>query len=201
MVYRVNEIFLGLQGEGARTGTLNVFVRFTGCNLRCNTEEDGFDCDTEFTSTYRTYSDADSLVGEILDLWGSVNTCSVILTGGEPSLQIDSELIGALSKRECYIAIETNGTKELPSGIDWVSCSPKTAEHTIKLKSVNELRYVRGPHQGIPLPQTDAAFYYLSPASGPFGPNDESLPWCMRLIRENPRWRLSTQLHKSWGIR
>ena len=112
-MYRVNEIFYSLQGEGANTGTPAVFVRFAGCNLRCPF------CDTEFDSY------TEMTAAEIADEIGRFPADFVVLTGGEPSLQVDDALVETLHARDLVIAVETNGTRPLPADIDWVTCSPK----------------------------------------------------------------------------
>lgn len=196
MTYRVNEFFCSLQGEGVRAGTMNVFVRFSGCNLACNLHDHGFDCDTEFTSGI-SYS-AEQVAMHVR----SYNSQSVIFTGGEPALQLDDELVAELGKSH-YLAVETNGTKELPDGLDWICVSPKTAEHTLRVgQKVNELKYVRRAGQAIPKPTLKADHYLISPAFQPDGTlRQEDLRWCIQLVRENPTWRLSMQQHKLWSVR
>ena len=126
--YAVNEIFYSLQGEGVRAGEPSLFVRFAGCNLACKVETHGFDCDTEFVSSRKLAA------AEIIhELHALSSTCKwVILTGGEPGLQVDQELIGALHSEGFQLAIETNGSIKLPDGIDWIAVSPKVAEHAIR---------------------------------------------------------------------
>ncbi len=206
MPYIVTEMFCALQGEGHRAGTRNVFVRFSGCNLKCMEKTHGFDCDTDFKSVYKKYKTADELVAEIQEVWGpSEKNRAVILTGGEPTLQVDLELTVALMHAGFFIAMETNGIKALPgivkNNIDWISCSPKTAEHTLKIGHVQELRYVRATRQGIPKPSLESKFYFLSPAADGGGPQQKNLEHCLQLIDENPEWRLSVQMHKLWSIR
>ena len=116
-------------------------------------------------------------------------------------MQVDEKLVDAFKEQGFFVAIETNGTKELPPNIDWVSCSPKTAEHTLKLIYVDELRYVRGTRQGIPKPKLNAVHYYLSPAAASDGVVEENLKWCLNLIEQNPSWKLSVQMHKLWQKR
>jgi 7-carboxy-7-deazaguanine synthase len=140
MTYRVNEIFYSLQGEGVRSGSPNVFVRFSGCNQTCRKESHGFDCDTEFASGITM--EAEAIVDEAKAL--SANCNWVILTGGEPGLQVDKHLIHFLHSRGYRIAIETNGSIELPSGLDWITVSPKVAEHALRQLKANEAKYVRG---------------------------------------------------------
>jgi len=206
MPYTVSEMFCALQGEGHRVGSRNVFVRFAGCNLACNKPEHGFDCDTDFKSVYKRYKTAEELVTEIEEVWGpSKKGRAVILTGGEPTLQVDLELTVALGNAGFFMAMETNGINELPgavkNNIGWISCSPKTAEHTLKIGTVNELRYVRAIRQGIPKPKLKAKHLFLSPAADGGGPRQENLNHCIDLIDQNPEWRLSVQMHKLWSIR
>jgi organic radical activating enzyme len=199
MSYRVNEVFLSIQGEGVRVGTANVFVRFSGCNLKCRRDVEGFDCDTEFSSGV-TY-EAAQLIDLIHDTAGK--TRAVILTGGEPTLQVDETLVAVLRLEGFFVAIETNGTNPVSEAIDWVSCSPKTAEHTLRVgRRVNELRYVRHAGHGLPKPSLAADQLCISPAVQPDGSiRGDDLENCIRLVKENPPWRLSIQLHKFLAVR
>jgi len=202
MPYRVNEVFYSLQGEGVRAGTPNVFVRFAGCNLECRVEPGpkspgGFDCDTEFMSG-RTL-ELDALVGQIRD---AAPCCrSVILTGGEPLLQYDDALFQALRSAGYYIAVETNGSIELQTGVDWITVSPKVAEHAVRQLVADEVKYVREVGQAIPRPRCEAEHKLISPAFNGHGLKPETLAWCIELVKENPTWRLSVQQHKSWKLR
>ena len=195
--YSVNEIFFSLQGEGVRAGTANVFVRFAGCNLTCKMESHGFDCDTEF-SNGRTYT-AKELAEEMARIGGPCR--ATVLTGGEPLLQVDDELLQQLKAQGWYIAVETNGTKPRLQWIDWLTCSPKVAEHAIALKDVEEVKYVRHAGQALPKPHCVADYYLLSPAWTSSGVDRASLEWCIQLCKENPKWRLSIQQHKIWKVR
>lgn len=205
--YRINEIFYSIQGEGVRAGTANIFVRFSGCNLKCAADDEfsGFNCDTEFTSG-QNY-ELDDLLAEIVlkatdHVINGQKTCkAVILTGGEPSLQIDQDLIEGLHRLGFYIAIESNGTKELPEGIDWITISPKSAEHTIKQPWASELKYVRHSGQGIPRPIIVSEYKLISPAFDGHRLPKENLEHCMKLVKDNPEWRLSIQLHNFLGVR
>ncbi len=202
MTYRVNEIFYSVQGEGVRAGTANVFIRFSGCNLECSIEPGpkspgGFDCDTEFVSG-RSLS-TEHLLHEMCVAGGDCRWC--VLTGGEPGLQVDSELVGALHDDGWKIAIETNGSVELPAGIDWITVSPKVAEHAIRQKTASEIKYVRGHGQGIPKPRCDALHRLISPAFDGNRLDERALSWCIQLVKENPEWRLSVQQHKTWNVR
>ncbi len=199
--YSVCEIFASLQGEGARAGTANVFIRFSGCNLRCaadNVEENGqFNCDTDFSNGHKLT--AEEIVTEASRVGGRINW--VILTGGEPALQLDEALLTELHDAGYQIAIETNGTVELPKGLDWVCVSPKTAEHTLKVFDADEVKYVRHAGQALPKSQVRAAYYFISPAWDAHGLNRDNLAWCIQLVKDAPNWRLSAQQHKLWGIR
>lgn len=204
MSYRVNEIFYSLQGEGMRAGTPNVFVRFSGCNLTCRVETHGFDCDTEFVSG-RTLS-LEELLEEIKACFPQKSYATgpqywVILTGGEPALQIDDALIQALASQHWYIAVETNGSIELPAGIPWVTVSPKVAEHAVRQLHADEVKYVRSHGQGIPKPKCKAKHKLISPAFNNGALDQRDLEWCIQLVKENPTWRLSVQQHKAWKVR
>lgn len=206
--YQINEIFYSIQGEGVRAGTANVFVRFAACNLHCSKESKmdegseyvaGFDCDTEFASgRAMTLSE---LVQAMEDV-GAIAPRSCILTGGEPALQVDKELINKLSAFGWYVAIETNGTRKLPDGIDWICLSPKSAWHTLQLKRCDELKMVRHAGQELPhhIPIT-AKNLVVSPAFDARGLSRKNLEWCIGLVKANPDWRLSVQQHKGWAVR
>jgi organic radical activating enzyme len=200
-LFYVNEIFYSIQGEGYYSGQAACFVRFAGCNLRCEMKSGplspgGFDCDTEFESS-RTMTDVEIL--ERID-----NLCGydsmVVFTGGEPLRQLTAALVDA-TRRFC--AVETNGSLPLPDGCEalWVTCSPKVAEHAIKLQRANELKYVRAYGQGIPRPTLVTAHQYISPACGADGYEHETVRWCVDLVKDNPSWKLTTQMHKLWGVR
>lgn len=195
--YVVNEIFYSIQGEGLRIGTANIFLRFAGCNLTCNREEHGFDCDTEFTSGRKMT--AEEILAEIRAI--APQATNIIFTGGEPSLQITPELIRFFKAENFYLAIETNGTNELPDGLDWITISPKTAEHTLRQKTASEVKYVRSQGQAIPRPTVTATHYLISPACQPHGFDPADLAWCVNLVKENPKWRISLQTHKLLKVR
>lgn len=217
--YRINEIFYSIQGEGYNAGRAMVFVRFTGCNLRCSKKTHGFDCDTEFESG------RDMTADEIVEAAHATippNESSVppwvSFTGGEPLLQVDADLLGKFLT--WHVAIETNGTKEIEPS--WLSChhpvtsrdggiyvplvhhlvvSPKCAEHAVKPTTCDELRYVRGHGQAIPQPKCVARFRYISPAFDGDRVDPAALDWCIKLVKENPQWRLSVQTHKLLAVR
>ena len=204
-VYSVNEIFFSLQGEGARAGTPNVFVRFAGCNMRCDLEAGsrspgGFACDTEFESRHPMTADQIVAAARKLAPKGGVG---VIFTGGEPALQLHKTLVAALRKaRFGPMCIETNGTLDVsPLELDWVSLSPKVAEHAVRVKTCSEIRYVRGLGQGIPRPSAKAGRKFISPAFSGESLDADTLRWCVALVKANPEWALSVQQHKTWGIR
>ncbi len=199
--YKVNEVFYSIQGEGARAGSANVFVRFAGCNLECDVEPGpkspgGFACDTEFASGRALTT------SELLDWIKKVGgACRwLILTGGEPGLQADEALVGDLHSAGYKVAVETNGSVAVPSSIDWITVSPKVAEHTIKLSTADEIKYVRRWGQGVPRPKCKAVHQYLSPAFDGNNINQENLQWCIELVKANPTWKLSTQQHKNWTV-
>lgn len=204
--YTINEIFYSLQGEGVRTGAANVFVRFTGCNLLCMVEPGpkspgGFDCDTEFESGRRmTLDEIHTAAVETMN-GGASNGSWMILTGGEPGLQVDREFIDFMHGRGWKLAIETNGSLELPDGIDWITVSPKVAEHAIRQKHAGEVKYVRAHGQSVPKTVVTAEHYLISPAFNGLYIDRKALDWCIRLVKENPQWRLSLQRHKTWGVR
>lgn len=207
-MYRVNEIFFTLQGEGAHSGIPAVFVRFSGCNLRCPW------CDTDFT--YSTPMTAEQIVSTMLDLYDTPNERRkmCVLTGGEPSLQVDQPLIDALHKAGFYICIETNGTHPLPEGIDWITCSPKEGTK-LALKRVNEVKVVfTGTYDPeIWRTQLEAEHWMLQPLryNGELllesgidewaDDKNDNLDETVRYILTHPFWRLSVQLHKIAGLR
>lgn len=206
--YIVNEIFYSLQGEGVRAGTPNYFVRFTGCNLKCDVtagplSPGGFSCDTEFTSGRRMT--ATEIWEECLRL--NQECEGVIFTGGEPLLQLDEELLTPFKKAEVLTAVETNGTISPetvipnPAWLDWITLSPKVAEHAIKCRNCTELKYVRNYGQGVPVTSVIALHHLISPAFSGNQPDARALEWCIKLCLENPTWRLSVQQHKMWRVR
>ena len=195
--YKVNEIFHSLQGEGVRMGTANFFIRFSGCNLQCRKESEGFDCDTEFQSGITLTTE--EILRELQKL--STNCEWIILTGGEPTLQVDDGLLNSLKSSGYKIAIETNGTRPVSPLIDWICVSPKSAEHTLRQPTAHEVKYVRRYGMGIPQTTIKADHYLISPAFDSDHLSDENLRWCIELVRKNPPWRLSLQTHKWLGIR
>lgn len=207
-VYKVHEIFYTLQGEGAHSGIPAVFVRFSGCNLRCPW------CDTEFEG-YKEMT-AEQIVSEIQNLYDipNVRRKMCILTGGEPTLQADKQLIDAIHAAGFYIGIETNGTRPIPDGIDWITCSPKEGTK-LALKQVNEVKVVfTGTYDPeVWRTQLKAEHWLLQPLrytgewlmmSGVDEWEDDAndnLDETVRYILAHPFWRLSVQLHKIVGLR
>jgi organic radical activating enzyme len=190
-----------------------VFIRLGGCNLKCSADGDaGFDCDTELLSSAKFTPEM--IVAAVVRTLGKVPIRSVIITGGEPLLHDIEPLLvefgkGVVNDGACpWVGVETNGTQR-PSeavirALDWIACSPKTAEHTLRIQRVDELRYVRNIDQAIPCPppRYGDAVRYLSPAFNADGSLEHgSLNHCIKLVKENPRWRLSVQLHKLIGHR
>lgn len=183
--YRINEIFHSLQGEGFHTGTAAVFVRFAGCNLRCSF------CDTEHQSF--TLMTADEIASAVFGYASDAHTI-IVLTGGEPSLQVDEQLLDALHAHHQRIAIETNGTQPLPSGIDWITVSPKQNSNVV-LQQVDEVKVVyEGQDVAHWLDAIHAGHYYLQPCSC------KNTAEVIEYILHHPQWRLSLQTHKYIGI-
>ncbi|AWB33431.1 7-carboxy-7-deazaguanine synthase [Orrella marina] len=213
MIYSVKEIFYTLQGEGLQAGMPAVFCRFAGCNLWTGREVDRPKaicqfCDTDFTGTDGTlggkFRSADDLADTILQLWPSDDTRHrlVVMTGGEPLLQVDPSLIAALHARQFRIAIETNGTIQAPEGLDWICVSPKAGADWVQ-RTGNELKLVF-PQPGLmpdDLNLADLAFehFLLQPMDGPLQRTntEKAIAFC----QANPAWRLSVQTHKMTGIR
>jgi 7-carboxy-7-deazaguanine synthase (Cx14CxxC type) len=209
MTYSVKEIFHTLQGEGAQVGRAAVFCRFAGCNLWSGREVDRAKavckfCDTEFVGMNGSgggkFERADALAATIDATWvGSPERKFVVVTGGEPLLQLDSDLVTAVKRRGFEIAIETNGTLDPPPGINWTCVSPK-ANAPLRLKRGNELKLVY-PQEG--LDPTDLAglefdHFWLSPMDGPMRSENTraAIDYCL----SNPKWRLNLQTHKITGI-
>lgn len=196
---KIAELFYSLQGEGARAGTPTVFIRLTGCSAKFACYASGIRCDTEFESG------RDMTLEEIKN-WidCNANNCKEITwTGGEPTDQIDADVIRYFKQLGYFQAIETSGLNAAPDGIDFICVSPKVAEHVIKKNfpnGVDELRYVRHAGQSIPEPSILAKHYWISPHSDGFNINKNNLQHCISLCLTNPKWKLSIQSHKLWNI-
>lgn len=210
MTYAVKEIFLTLQGEGAQAGRRAVFCRFAGCNLWTGREQDRAKavckfCDTDFVGTDGTlggkYADAAALAAVISECWGQGGDDRyVVLTGGEPMLQVDAALIDALHEQGFTIAIETNGTLAVPRSIDWICVSPKAGSELVQT-SGDELKLV-WPQPGSDvarLAALDFTHWLVQPLDDPNAA--ENVQRCIDLVMADPRWRLSLQTHKSLGLR
>ena len=209
MTYRIKEIFFTQQGEGKNTGKDFIFVRFSGCNLWSGKEKNRASavcsfCDTDFYGTDGINGGkylVKELIEKIKSLWISTdNQIRVVLTGGEPLLQVDKPLIDALKNEDIYIAVETNGTLEAPDGIDWICMSPK-ANTEIKLKKGSEVKVVYPQKNLNPddFNVLDFKNFYIQPMdSQSYEDNvSQAVKYCMR----NPNWKLSLQTHKILGIR
>jgi 7-carboxy-7-deazaguanine synthase (Cx14CxxC type) len=211
MNYTVKEIFFSLQGEGANTGRPAVFLRFSGCNLWSGREEDRPKaicqfCDTDFVGTDGQgggkFASAQEVARAVSAYWPNDSSGTrpfVVCTGGEPLLQLDEPLVRALHEAGFEVAIETNGTRLPPLGVDWVCVSPKAGAELV-LRRGQELKLVF-PQAGAD-PQRfeglDFAHFFLQPMDGPDRERNTQL--AVRYCLEHPRWRLSLQTHKLLGL-
>jgi 7-carboxy-7-deazaguanine synthase len=211
MSYAVKEIFLTLQGEGVHAGRRAVFLRFAGCNLWTGREEDRATaicqfCDTDFVGLDGTNGGrygAAALAAKVADLWGEgIDHRYVVITGGEPMLQVDDAIVDALHVKGFTIAIESNGTIATHPGIDWVCISPKAGSDVIQHKG-DELKVVW------PQPGSDTAAmegwnfknYLIQPMdSGDESLNRANVKAATTFVNANPKWRLSLQNHKILGL-
>ena len=215
MTYAVKEIYYTLQGEGAHAGRAAVFLRFSGCNLWTGLEKErqkgpggcSLWCDTEFVGTDGPrggkFRDPSNLAEAVKAAWplrvsGRARPF-VVCTGGEPLLQLDTQLLDALEDIEFDVAVETNGTQAVPKGRLWLTVSPK-ANAPLRVRQGNELKLVY-PQEGIdPAEFSALAFdhFFLQPLDGPnrIENTRRALEYCLT----NPQWRLSLQTHKFIGI-
>jgi len=213
MAYSVKEIFYTLQGEGANAGRAAVFCRFSGCNLWSGREDDRSRavckfCDTDFVGVGPDggrFKSPESLAAQIARAWGGGGANNerqklVVCTGGEPLLQLDQALISGIHNVGFSIAVETNGTKHAPPGIDWICVSPKAGANLVQ-KSGDEIKLVFPQPGAMPadFEQLDFTHFFLQPMDGPeISENTRAaIEHCMLY----PRWRLSLQTHKQVGIR
>lgn len=210
-MYAVKEIFYTLQGEGAQAGRPAVFCRFAGCNLWSGREQDRAQavcrfCDTDFVGTDGAgggrFATAEALAAACARLWPADATAKpfVVLTGGEPMLQVDEPLIAALHGQGFVIAIETNGTLPVPRAIDWICVSPKAGARLVQ-RSGDELKLVY-PQPGIApeeLEELDFRHFFVQPmdCAERQRNTEAALAYCLA----HPRWKLSLQTHKLLGIR
>jgi 7-carboxy-7-deazaguanine synthase len=209
MTYTVKEIFYTLQGEGAQAGRAAVFCRFAGCNLWSGREADRATavctfCDTDFVGTDGVgggkFATAEALAAAVEQAWGAgASQRYVVLTGGEPLLQVDEALTTALHARGFTIAVETNGTQAAPPGLDWICVSPK-AHAEVVLRQGQELKLVY-PQVGVdPARFAGLAFehFFLQPMDGPA--RERNTQATITYCQEHPQWRLGLQTHKMIGI-
>ncbi len=211
MSYAVKEIFLTLQGEGVQAGRRAVFLRFAGCNLWSGLEKDRATaicqfCDTDFVGMDGQNGGryvAEALAKKVASLWGEgIHHRYIVITGGEPMLQVDGPLIDALHRQGFEIAMESNGTIAAHPGIDWLCISPKAGSDVVQ-RSGNELKLV-WPQAG-----TDTGFmedwafthHLIQPMdSGSESVNTANKKAALDFVNANPKWRLSLQNHKILGL-
>lgn len=195
---RVNETFVSLQGEGCFTGTPAFFLRLSGCNLRCPF------CDTE----HQAYSEMSE--EKIVQEAASHAPRHIVITGGEPALQLTASLVGRLHDAGFFIQVETNGTMPLPEGIDWVTCSPKASlcfppggryPHELKVLYMGEGTDPESIVSSLLTDGSEAKLYLQPLDTGDAGRNRDILHSCVEYIMQHPRWSLSLQTHKLLGIR
>jgi len=213
MSYAVKEMFLTLQGEGVQAGRRAVFARFAGCNLWSGLEKDRATavcqfCDTDFVGMDGEgggrFQNAAAFAASVAAKWGEGNDARfVVLTGGEPMLQVDDALIDALHEAGFEIAIESNGTLVVPRSIDWICISPKAGSDTVQ-RSGDELKLV-WPQSGSDwkaMQDWDFANHLLQPMDARLdqAANDENLAEAIAFVQTHPKWRLSLQTHKILGL-
>ena len=210
MSYAVKELFLTLQGEGAQSGSRAVFLRFAGCNLWSGREADRAEaqcnfCDTDFVGTDGPgggkFASAERLADHVEAVWGEGEERRlVVVTGGEPMLQLDTELIDALHARGFRVAVESNGTLAATPGIDWLCVSPKAGTEIVQ-RSGDELKLV-WPQRGIDpadLEGWDFLNFLVQPMDCADG--QAAVDAAIALAMERPQWRLSLQAHKLVGLK
>ena len=208
--YAIKEMFYTLQGEGFHAGRAAVFCRFSGCNLWSGLEKSREKaacrfCDTDFIGIDGTYGgryEAQAVVDTILSVWQGTGNPMVVFTGGEPLLQLDEALIETCKQQGIYVAVETNGTKPVPKGIDWVCVSPKPRS-TIVVTKASELKLVYPQPEAEMHPSNfehfEADYRYLQPLY-----NDDVLENRSAVVQfclQNPEWRLSIQMQKILTVR
>ena len=209
MTYSVKESFLTLQGEGAQSGRRAVFLRFAGCNLWTGREADRATadcrfCDTDFVGTDGEgggkFASAESLADAVQRLWGGDrDERLVVVTGGEPMLQLDAALVDALHARGFEVAAESNGTLPAVAGLDWLCISPKSGTEVVQ-RSGDELKLV-WPQTGIDpsqLESWDFRHFLIQPMD--CADQEEAMQAAIALVMDRPRWRLSLQAHKVVGL-
>ena len=209
MSYAVKECFLTLQGEGVQSGSRAVFVRFAGCNLWSGREQDRAEaqcnfCDTDFIGTDGEgggkFASAEELAAQVERRWGEGGDGRlVVITGGEPMLQLDPALVEALHERGFRVAVETNGTLPAVDGLDWICVSPKAGTEVVQ-RTGDELKLV-WPQAGLDpaeLEGWDFGHFLVQPMD--CAERDAAVDAAIRLAMERPKWRLSLQAHKVVGL-
>lgn len=215
MSYRVKEVFYSVQGEGFHAGRPAIFCRLTNCNLWTGREEDRASavcqfCDTDFIGTDGqnggTFATAEDLVNHLLQFWPKTESGDthpfVVLTGGEPLLQVDQTLVDALHHQDFEIALETNGTKQPPIGIDWICVSPK-ANAPLTLTQGDELKLVFPQLENQPTDFEHLHFehFYLQPLdTGDVRTHQANVQATLNYCLKHPRWKMSLQTHKILGV-
>ena len=211
MTYAVKEIFYTLQGEGMNAGRAAVFCRFAGCNLWSGREADRETatcrfCDTDFVGLDGTgggrFENAAALAGAVASAWEGRGASGrlVVLTGGEPLLQVDAALVEALHERGFEIAVETNGTVAAPAGLDWICVSPKAGAPLVQ-RSGHELKLVVPQEGADPRDYVMLDFRHLLLSPMDNAERDANTAAAVAYCMANPRWRISLQTHKLLGIR
>ena len=193
---KVTDIFETIQGEGGNVGKVAVFIRLAGCNKSC------WFCDTSWDNC-REYS-----ILEILQELKKYKTKFIVWTGGEPTLQLNREIISVFKQKDYYQAIETNGSNPVPKGIDYIACSPKVGLNVLKknIEHADEFRYPFGVNVKEPpaiheLPP--AKHYFVSPifdGTRKNHLNKSNLKGCLEFIKAHPEWKISVQVHKLLNI-
>jgi 7-carboxy-7-deazaguanine synthase (Cx14CxxC type) len=209
MTYAVKECFLTLQGEGVQAGSRAVFLRFAGCNLWTGREQDRAAaqckfCDTDFVGTDGQgggkFQSADDLANHVDSMWGAdADHRLVVITGGEPMLQLNAALVEALHARGFRVAVETNGTLPAIAGLDWICVSPKAGTEVVQRQG-DELKLV-WPQKGIDpaeLEQWEFDHFLVQPMD--CAERDAALDAAIGLAMERPKWRLTLQAHKVVGL-
>lgn len=209
MTYAVKECFLTLQGEGVQTGSRAVFLRFAGCNLWSGREQDRATaqctfCDTDFVGTDGEgggkFANAANLADHVERIWGAApEQRLVVITGGEPMLQLDEELVGELHARGFRVAVETNGTLPATAGLDWICVSPKAGTEVVQRRG-DELKLV-WPQPGVDPSELEGwSFDHFLVQPMDCDGREEAVEAAIRLAMERPKWRLSLQTHKLLGL-
>lgn len=210
MTYAVKEIFLTLQGEGAQAGRRAVFLRFAGCNLWSGREEDRASaicqfCDTDFVGTNGQgggkFASAEALADAVEQCWGQLHRSNryIVITGGEPMLQLDVALIRALQDRGFEVGVESNGTLAAPPGIDWLCISPKAGSQVVQ-RSGQELKLV-WPQPGSDWQDMESwsfDHFLIQPMDSPA--LAENVAAAIQFVMDNPKWHLTLQAHKTLGL-